>query len=394
MRILMIHNYYQNAGGEDIVYNAEKKLLHDNGHEVIEYLRDNHEVKKNGLISTAIQSIWSIKTYRELQNLIKTSKPDIAHFHNTFFRVSPSAYYACYHSRVPVVQTLHNFRLLCPAAILFRNDNICEDCLDKKIQWPGIIHGCWQHSMTKSAVIATLNGAHHFIGTWNTKVDRYIALTDFCKQKFEEGGLPAEKMVVKPNFASNSTQPSNTMGEYALFVGRISHEKGLNTLLEAWKSLSDIPLKIVGEGPFMEFVKAKLSSEQFSQVELIGQISYGKSLEIISHARFLVVPSKCYETFSMVVIEAFSCGIPVIVPDTHNFACLVQNGKNGLFFKNGDSSDLSEKVGWAWSHPEEMLLMGKAAYEEYQQKYTADTNYSQLIQIYNDTISIVKSRNK
>ncbi len=394
MRILMIHNYYQFSGGEDIVFNAEKKLLQENGHEVIEYVRDNHEVQTNGLFSTGIQSLWSIKTYVDLSKLIKRTKPDIAHFHNTFFMISPSAYYACHHSHIPVVQTLHNYRLICPAATLLRNDKICEICIHKKIQWPGVLYGCWQYSRMKSAMVAIHNGLHHFLGTWKTKIDRYIVLTDFCRQKFLESGLPVEKIVVKPNFLFRSKHFPGKSGEYVLFIGRICKEKGLDILLQAWKSLPEIPLKIVGDGPLIDSVRAKLKTDNLNQVELVGRLSNEKILEMISKARYLVIPSILYETFSMVVIESYSCGIPVIVPDTGNFKTLVYEARTGLLFHNSDPSDLAKKAQWAWDNPVSMIDFGKNALEEYEQKYTAEQNYQQLMQIYNDVISNSKSKKK
>lgn len=391
MRILLIHNTYQNPGGEDTVFSAEKALLESHGHEIIEYKRDNHEISKTGVIKAALQTLWSGKTYRELTRLIEKTKPDIAHFHNTFMLVSSSGYYACKKANLPVVQTLHNFRLICPVALLLRESKICEDCIGKKFPWPGIVHGCWQKSKLKTTLVALMIGLHHFLGTWRTKVDRYIALTEFCKDKFIEGGLPSKRIVIKPNFTNNKGSRSSTPQGGGLFVGRLSEEKGLDILLAAWKTLPHIPLKIVGDGPLSDYVRATIAPLPTNRIEWVGRMPNEKVHELLLNSRFLVVTSRCYETFPLVIIEAFSRGIPVILPDTANLATLVENYVTGIHFHSEDADDLAKKVNWAWNHSIEMKRMGDAAFQEFQQKYSAEVNYLLLINIYQEAIKSSRS---
>lgn len=387
MRILLAHNFYQQTGGEDVVFNAEKALLQARGDTVIEYIRNNNEIHGTGKkIASAATALWSQETYLSLKDIICATQPDVAHFHNTFLLISPSAYFACQHAGVPVVQTLHNFRLICPGALLLRNGKICEDCLGSKFPWRGAWHACWRDSRSQSAVVVAMLGFHNTIGTWQGKVDRYIALNEFSRQRFIAGGLPAEKIVVKPNFIPMPVRNNQSKGSYALFVGRLSREKGLDILLEAWQTLPEIPLKIVGDGPLHKFAKAILDDRKASQIQITGNLASEAVFVAIQNAKFIVMPSRCYENFPMVILEAFSNGIPVIVPNAGSLASLVENGRTGLHFCIGDASDLAEKVSWAWEHPKEMERMGQAAFKECLEKYTPEKNYQLLMDIYQQAI--------
>jgi len=387
MRILLIHNTYQKSGGEDTVFSAEKAMLESHGHEIVEYVRNNEEISNIGTFKAALQTLWSIETYRELTKLIEKTKPDLTHFHNTFMLVSPAGYYACKKANLPVVQTLHNFRLICPVALLLRDSKPCEECVGKKFPWPGIVHGCWQQSKLKTTLVALMIGLHHLLGTWQTKVDRYIALTEFCRDKFIEGGLPPKKIVVKPNFTKNQGPRSSNPQAGGLFIGRLSEEKGLDTLLAAWKTLPHVPLKIVGDGPLADYVKVALSTFTMNSVQWLGRLPNEKVQELLLESKFLVITSRCYETFPLVIIEAFSRGIPIILPDTANLTTLVENNITGLYYHSEDADDLAKKVDWAWNHAEEMRTMGDAAYQEYQKKYSSEINYTQLMEIYHDAIA-------
>src|SRR5436190_17345829 len=198
MKVLVAHNYYQQAGGEDQCFAAEVDLLRANGQEVIEYRADNHAIDGMSRLSVAARTIWNRKTYREVRALIRDHRPQVAHFHNTFPLISPAAYYAARAERVGVIQTLHNFRLLCPNALFFRDGRVCEDCLGKSVPWPGVVHKCYRDSRSASAAVTTLLTVHRVLGTWHQAVDTYIALTETSRRKFVEGGLPVDKVVVKP----------------------------------------------------------------------------------------------------------------------------------------------------------------------------------------------------
>src|SRR5882724_6530140 len=244
------------TGGEDAVVAREHKLLVDMGHRVIPYFRANGDLKGRGIsgaVNAGVDSVWSSRSYREVAWLLKSETPDVAHFHNSFPLISPAAYYACAEAGVPVVQTLHNYRLLCPAATFLRDGKVCEACLSRSVPWPGVLHGCYRGSRPATAAVAAMLAVHRAIGTWQERVDVYIALTEFARRKFIEGGLPAERIVVKPNFVASDLGPKQGRGDYALFVGRLSEEKGLGVLLNAWGRLRElIPLRIAGDGPLRE----------------------------------------------------------------------------------------------------------------------------------------------
>jgi glycosyltransferase involved in cell wall biosynthesis len=382
MKILLTHNRYQQPGGEDAVFEAEAALLERMGHEVIPFVEDNARLNGMNPLKAARNAIWSREAQGRLRRLIRETRPEVAHFHNTFLMISPAAYYACKEEGVPIVQTLHNFRLLCTAATFFRDGRICEDCLGKAVTWPGVIHACWQGSRAGTAVVATMLTFHRFLKTWREKVDVYIALTEFARQKFVEGGLPAEKIVVKPNFVAPDPSMGSHDGGYALFVGRLSQEKGIMTLLRAWQMLKDIPLKIVGDGPLRDKIQEFIKQEGLINVEFLGRKTRNEVFQLMQKAQVLVFPSECYEGFPMTVAEAFACGLPVIASRLGAIAEIVEDGRTGLLFRPGDPEDLAAKVEWAWTHPGELEKMGQEARREYERKYTAERNYEMLREIY------------
>jgi len=391
--VLLLHNHYQQRGGEDAVVEAERDLLLSRGHNVLTYFRHNREIQPNGFFSAArlgLQTIWARDTYGDLLALLRKEKPDVAHFHNTLPLISPAAYYACRDAGVPVVQTLHNYRLFCPAATFFREGHLCVECAEHSLL-RSLRYGCYRDSRPATAAVASMLVFHRARRTWTEMVDCYIALTEFSRQKFVAAGLPAEKIVVKPNFVHPDPSPSpapsaaegSAHGDFALFVGRLSPEKGLHTLFSAWKRLGNrIPLHIVGDGPLLRELDHEKSHLGLSSVIFRGRLSRQSTLEPMKRARFLVFPSECFENFPMAIVEAFACGVPVIASRLGAMAEIVADGRTGLLFTPGDAEDLAAKVDWAWSHPQEMEAMGHAARAEYEAKYTAERNYEMLIQIY------------
>ena len=391
MKVLVVHNHYQRPGGEDAVVASEARLLAEHGHAVIEYRRINDELQTSSRyrIGTAgVGTVWSTASYRALLDLLAREKPDVTHFHNTFPLISPSAYYACAEAGVPVVQTLHNYRLLCPTASLYRGGSVCEDCLHKRVKWPGIVHACYRGSRLATAAVAAMVAVHHVLGTWEQKVTQYIALSEFSRRKFIEGGLPAERIVVKPNFVHPDLKPKNGPGSHALYVGRLSEEKGLRVLLAAWGRLrKSIPLRIAGDGPMREEMAAEIKVKKLQSVELLGHASTSEIGTLMHGARFLVVPSIWYEGFPVTIAEAFASGLSVVASRLGSMAEIITDGENGLHFAPGDAAELAERVAWAWNHPEEMETMGRAARAEYEAKYAAERNYQMLLQIYETVIS-------
>jgi len=382
MRILTVHNHYQQPGGEDAVFSTETVLLRQKGHEVVQYTEDNQRINGIRQVALAADTIWSRPTRHRLLRILRNVQCDVVHFHNTFPLISPSAYSACREAGVPVVQTLHNYRLLCPAAIFFRDGHVCEECLGKTPPWPGVLHTCYRESRAQTTVVVAMLTLHRWLKTWQKQVDVYVALTEFARGKFIEGGLPAEKILVKPNFVSPDLGMRESDGSYALFVGRIAREKGVRMLLQAWQGLRGTPLKIVGDGPLMDEIRGFVQEQKLAGVEVLGQRARQEVLTLMKGAQFLVFPSECYEGFPVSIAEAFACGVPVVASRLGAMAEIVEEGRTGLYFSPGDPDDLSAQVKWAFTHPEEMAQMGRRARQEFQAKYTADRNYEMLMAIY------------
>jgi glycosyltransferase involved in cell wall biosynthesis len=388
MRILIVHESYQQRGGEDAVAAAEAEQLELHGHTVLQYRRHNDELKDQGplrIVRSGIDAVWSRHSARDLERLLVTGKPEVVHFHNTLPLISPSTYYACSRYGVPVVQTLHNYRLVCPAATFLRNGRLCEECLGRRVAWKAVAHGCYRGSRAASAAVTAMLAAHRALRTWQTKVDAYIALSEFARKKHVAGGLPPGRLVVKPNFVhpDPGPRPKHEAGKYALFVGRLSAEKGLSGLLAAWKRLSQpIPLFLLGEGPMREEIAPQMGSSALPEASLVGGVSRDEVFEWMRGARFLVCPSHWFEGCPLVIVEAFACGVPVIATGHGPTAEMVDHGRTGLHVAAGDDADLAAKVEWAWSHPAEMQVMGEAARREFEAKYSAEQNYRQLLALY------------
>jgi glycosyltransferase involved in cell wall biosynthesis len=391
VKILLVHNYYQHRGGEDVVFELERDLLRREGHEVVEYCRSNdqlHQLTMLGKIVTAKATVWASDSHRDFRALLRRKRFDVVHVHNTFMQISPSVYWACREAGVPVVQTLHNYRLFCSSANFVRDSHVCRECVDHGI-WRGVRHGCYRASRPATAAVALMLVAHRWFGTWTTCVDRYIALSSFARDQFVAAGLPAEKIVIKPNFVHPDPGCRTEPGDYAVYLGRLSEEKGVATLLSAFKLLGGrVPLVIIGDGPLRAALQARVESEGLSQqVQFRGWMERQEALACVKAARFLLMPSECYETFGIAIAEAYACGVPVIASDLGSIGEIVDAGRTGLCFRSGDVTDIAEKIAWAWDHPEIMASMGRAARGRYESDYTAARNYAMLMDIYRATIA-------
>ncbi|WAL62758.1 glycosyltransferase family 4 protein [Thermocoleostomius sinensis] len=381
MHVLAVHNEYKIRGGEDECYEAEVALLRERGHKVEVYEETNDRLAHFGRVQLAAKTVWSQDAYQAVRRTLAAASFDVMHVQNFFPLISPSIYYAAKAEGVPIVQTLHNYRLLCPNALFFRGGQVCEDCLGKVIPYPGVQHGCYRENKVASAGVATLLTVHRFMRTWTKTVDLYVALTEFARQKFIEGGLPAEKIVVKPHFIHPDPGLGQGSGGYALYVGRLSVEKGLDTLLDAWTLLGDrIPLKIVGDGPLSDRVIE--ATQRLPKVEWLGRKPLAEVYRLMGEATCLIFPSKWYETFGRVAVEAFAKGTPVIAANIGAIAELVDNGRTGLHFCPGDPDDLSKQVKWLLENPATLAHMRQAARAEFEAKYTVERNYQELINIY------------
>lgn len=384
-RILLVHEHYQQPGGEDQVFAAEADLLESRGHKVLRYVEHNDRIKDMGRLDLARATVWSGSAYKNLRKLMRVERPQLVHFHNTFPLISPAAYYAAKAEDVPVVQTLHNYRLLCLNSFFFRDGKICEDCLGKTSPWRGVLHSCYRGSRAASGVVSTMLTAHSALGTWTKMVDVHIALTEFARQKFVQGGLPPEKIVVKPHFVHPAPKRGAGRGEFALFVGRLSPEKGLVTLLSAWKHLKGkIRLKIVGDGPLGS--QTAEAAERIPGIEWLGLQPQEEVSELMGKAAFLVLPSEGYETFGRVAIEAFAKGTPVVAAKVGAVAELVEHGRTGLHFRSGDPRDLVTQVERILKNPTKLAYMRREARNEFEARYTAERNYHLLMDTYGTAV--------
>jgi glycosyltransferase involved in cell wall biosynthesis len=381
MKILLVHNQYQQLGGETVMFEQEKDLLERAGHQVLTYCRSNFEAESySGLRRiTLVKNIcWSSDTKEQVSRLLRQEKPDVVHVHNIFMMISPSLFAACREAHVPVVQTLHNYRLLCPAINFLRDGKVCEECAEHSL-WRGIEYGCYRNSRAATATVATMMTLQRQRQAFP---DVFVAVSEFSRNKFIQGGIPAEKIVVKPNFVYPDPGERSTAGDYALFAGRLTEEKGLDTLLRAWKRLPNIPLKIVGDGALLERVQRKANSLRLTNVTFQGRLSRDLAIQAIKASKFLIVPSECYENCPMGIAEAFACGVPVIGSALGAMEQMIDDGRTGLHFTPRDPAELARKVDWAWTHPERMIEMGKEARREFENKYTAEQTYPQLMKIY------------
>jgi glycosyltransferase involved in cell wall biosynthesis len=386
MKVLSIHNHYQQFGGEDNVFANETALLESRGHEVVRFTVSNEQASDLGPLDLVKATIWNENIYQELRTLVRKERPNVAHFYNTFLLISPAAYHAVKEEGVPVVQALPNYRLLCPnKGLLFRENKVCEECVGKFFPWPGVVHGCYRGSRPQTAVIAAMLSFHRTIRTYQDKIDMFIPTIDFVKEKHIEGGFPPEKMMVKPNFLDPDPGLGSGEGDFVLFVGRLTEEKGIFTLLKAWESLGEkIPLKILGSGPLSEYTKQVAS--QHSGIEYLGFKSAQEIYELMGRARALVCPSEWYEPFGLVIIEAYAKGTPVIAAKRGAMKTLVEHQRTGLHFEPGQADKLIEQVQWMLAHPPEWQQMRTAVRSEFEQKYTGEKNYQTLIHIYQSAI--------
>lgn len=389
MKIVLVHNFYRQGGGEDVVFQSEKQLLERAGHTVIPYVRSNMELSDATVvdrIGIASQMIWSQRTRQDFSAILDAECPDVVHVHNTFMVISPSIYSACSKRGIPVVQTLHNFRLLCPASSLFRSGAACEECVDHSL-FRSVLHGCYRNSRAATAAVALMLAAQRALGTWQASVTRFIALTEFAKQRFVHAGFPSDKLVVKPNFMDPDPGERVGPGEYAVCMGRLAEDKGLRVLLNGWKKLSmQYPLQIVGDGPDRFALEAQARELQLSGVTFRGQLPRTTAIETVKGARFMIT-SSISEGLSMSIVESFACGTPVICSRVGGMTAIVDDHVTGLHFNPGDPQDLAEKVEWAWNHPAELVWMGRMGRQKYETDYTAEKNYSLLMDIYEKTIA-------
>ena len=385
MRVLLVHNRYRVPGGEDAAVDRECAMLREAGLTVDLLEAGNDDifgpVQK---IKTAMLVSYSLSARGLVAGRIREFRPDLVHVHNFFPQLSPSVYDACRSHRIPVVQTLHNYRLVCANALLFREGKACTECLGRDFLWPAVRHGCYRESRMGSAAVAAMIGIHRIRRTWTDRVDRYIALTDFARDLFAgQAGIPAERISVKPNSAPDPGM-GNGSGGYALYVGRFSVEKGIDTVLDAVNLGAGlgIPLKVAGGGPLQAGVEAAHSA---GKLEFVGFQDSGGVRDLMRNARVLLVPSHCFEGLPLVVPEAFGAGLPIIASRLGSLETLIEDGGNGLLVQPGDPAALIQAVSrLAADRTLEAGLRIKAR-QTYEKFYRPDANLRRLLDIYAQT---------
>jgi glycosyltransferase involved in cell wall biosynthesis len=384
MIVLQIHNRYLTRGGEDESREAEVRVLREHGHRVIEYVESNERVAALGGWRTALRALWSIESFRKADALIRREKPDVMVVHNFFPLVSPSIYYAARRHGIPVVQFIHNYRLFCPGATFFRGGRVCELCLGRSLATPGIRYRCYHEQRSASAVVALMSAVHRAVGTWRLRVDRYVAVSEFARRKCVEGGLPSQKLMVKPNFVHPDPGAGDGRGGFILFVGRVAPEKGLDTLIDAWLLLKKpAPLKIIGEGPEASRLRARTLGRD--GVEWLGLKSMAETLAVMGEAAVLVLPSEWYETFGRVAIEAYAKGTPVIASRLGAVEELVEDGRTGFLFTAGDAVAMADRLQVLLAMGEvDRAAMRNAARQAYEARYTAERDYDAFMELLTD----------
>lgn len=385
MKILAIHNHYLEKGGEDEVFNAEVKLLQDHGHKVVLYEKTNEYIKNlsffKKLFFALTQPGFSKAVYKEIKEIVKREKPDIAHIHNIFLCITPSVYVALKEGGVPIVQTLHNYRFFCPKGTFFNNGMICEKCSNRNF-YNGVLKKCWRNSFLLSFFLAKL------LYTWSSFfkiIESYIVLSEFSKDKFVRLGLEKEKMYLKTNFLVTEPEGDRQDHNYAVFIGRIVDYKGINTLMQTIKINPSFNLKIIGDGPLRKEVCDCAST--YNNVEYLGQLDKSSVFTIINNSSFVIFPSECYENMPMVILESFASSKPVLASKLGAIKEFVVDGVNGVLFEPGNAEDLGAKISYLFSHNEERIEMGRNANRIYRERFSKEKNFQDLMSIYTETIN-------
>ncbi|MFZ4683204.1 MAG: glycosyltransferase, partial [Terrimicrobiaceae bacterium] len=347
MKIAYAFNYYQQHGGENMWYNSEPDLFRARGHEVVIYSRDNKEIESYSLpqkLALFWQVAWSRKTYDDFSSLLRRERPDVVHVYNTLALISPAIFYACRDAGVPVVQTLYNYRLVCPAATLLREGKVCEECLDHSLL-RSIKHRCYRDSALQSASLAHMIAVHRRKGTWSKVINGFIVPTAFMKAKLAQGGVPAEKIFVKPNWHDPDPGMRTQKGEFCLYVGRLSQEKGILTTLDAWARHKDLPpLVIAGDGPLKGEVEKRLRSWNGSPATYLGRISHEEVIGHMKRSICFLLPSEWYEAFPHTILEAYACGVPIVASRIGTLTDVIEDGLTGALYTSGDPDAMAEAV--------------------------------------------------
>lgn len=384
MKILLVHNFYKFFAGEDSIALREKDLLESNGENVFFFTRDNKETENYTTVQKINffrQTIYSKKTEEEIKGIINDFKPDVAYTHNIFPLISPSIFHTLHKASIPCIQNVQDYRWLCPNGVFYINDRICERCKNGAF-WNAVIYRCFRNSFLLSGLYAATISANRMAGVFK-KIDVFLCTTEFNKQKLMEAGIEESRISIKPNYLDISgIEPSYGNGDYVIFLGRLSQEKGLWTLIHAFERLGDLRLCIVGTGPLEEPLKQYIHEKGINNISIEGFKQGLEKDNLLRNALFMVFPSEWYEHFPIVLLEAFAFGKPVIASNIGNMPLIVENEKSGLHFRAGDVDDLMDKIKTLIQNPSLIIRMGMYARKKIEADYTPEINYRILKSIF------------
>jgi len=382
MRILLAHNFYKNRGGEYSVYQNEARLLEEMGHDVFRFEKDNISIDNMSLsekVSLLWKTTWNAAIIEELRNVIRKIEPDLLHVHNFFPLMTPAIYKASKLENVPVVQTLHNFRILCANGSFLRNNEPCEKCLEGS-NFNAIRYKCYRNSYLQSFAIERMISTHQNRNTWNRLVDTFICFTEFSKSKFVQAGIEADKIKIKPNFLPLVPSSESTSEGPIIFIGRFESAKGAETLLKASIKLPHLKFEVIGD----ELISIQKS--RYQNINFNGRLPHDELINKLQKSSLLVFPSLCYEGMPMSIIEAFACSVPVIASNLGNMPNMVKDAYNGLLFETGNSDELAQKIEGLMSDKEQLRKMSDNCRQNFEERYTAESNYKILMKIYEETL--------
>lgn len=383
LRVLMAHAYFRQRGGEDRSFESEARLLAEHGHDVRTFVRDNRSLSLDSVadrVGAVRDAVWSRKVASELSAELSQFRPDVVHVQNFFPSLSPSVIAAAADAGIPVIYSLRDYRLACPMGQFFRDGQVCEDCVGSSLSLPGIRHGCYRGSRSLTGVVASMSAVAKARGVWDD-VTTFVALSVFAKRKFVEIGLPAEKITVKPNFVLPDPGARTGSRDHLLYVGRLSPEKGVLELFEALRGAPAVPLEVMGEGPLEDELRHRARAYGLS-VRFRGFHAASDVFDAMGRARAVLVPSRWYETFGRVVVEAYACATPVIATRIGALEELILDGETGFSVPPEDPGALASAIRTLWDDPAVAHAMGRRARSEFERKFTADVNYEQLVDIY------------
>ncbi|HET6297849.1 MAG TPA: glycosyltransferase [Kribbella sp.] len=387
MRVAMLHNRYRSGqpSGENLVVDQTADFLRNSGHEVELYAQNSDDIAQMSRKDRALlpfRSVWSFADERDLTFRLRERRPDIVHVHNTFPLLSPSVLRAARREGLPVVATLHNFRLMCANAVLQRDGGPCEACVGR-IPWRGVAHGCYRGSKAQSLPLATGIAVHNAFHTWQRYVTTLIAPSEFVRSRYIAGGFKPEKIVVKPHAVPHSGAVRTGPGDAVVFLGRLTEDKGFADLLRAWDS-SLGKLVVIGDGPLRGEADARALTDP--SVSVLGELPWADCMEVLRSARVAVVPARSYETFGLVVVEAFAHGVPVVASRLGALAELVDDGETGALTEPDDSEGLRKALGLL-THPATSIACGLRARQVYLDRFTPERDLAATERIYADAIA-------